>query len=115
MGRGLAICPLSQTQRPGIRYVEDEDARLIMDFLHYEFDAGPKETVEVTLDKQANVRMLDGENYESYREGRSYSYVGGLATASPYRLQPPHRAKWHIVVDLGGRTGTIQASVVLRS
>ena len=78
-----------------------------MEHLHYEFEAGPPQTVEVTLDKQANVRMLDDENYDNYRAGRSYSYVGGRATASPYRLRPPHPGHWHLVVDLGGASGEV--------
>jgi hypothetical protein len=30
-----------------------------MNFLKYEFDAGPADTIPVTLDKQVNVRLLD--------------------------------------------------------
>ena len=36
-----------------------------MNFLHYEFDLSAGDVVEVTLDKQANVRLLDGVNFSA--------------------------------------------------
>jgi hypothetical protein len=82
-----------------------------MNYLHYEVDAGPDEVIEVTLDKQANVLLLDDPNYRDYQAGRSYRYHGGLATVSPVRLRPPHSGPWHVVVDLGGYPGSVRASV----
>jgi hypothetical protein len=60
-----------------------------MDFLHYEFDAGPGDTIQVSLDKQANVRLLDASNFQKYRTGSEHRYYGGLAKASPVHLGPP--------------------------
>ena len=51
-----------------------------MNFLHYDFDAGPNDTIEVVLDRQANVRLLDEQNFQAYRSGRPHRYHGGLAT-----------------------------------
>ena len=42
-----------------------------MGYLHYEFDAGPGDVIEVTLDRAANVQLLDPANFEAYRDGRS--------------------------------------------
>ncbi len=81
-----------------------------MNFLHYEFDLSAGEVVEVTLDKQANVRLLDDSNFAAYRDGRQHHYHGGLAKSSPVRLVAPHAGHWHVVVDLGGYAGTVQAS-----
>ena len=81
-----------------------------MKCLHYEFDAGPGDIIQVRLDKQANVRLLDGVNYQLYHMGRRYRYIGGLAKRSPVSLRPPHTGHWHVVVDLGGYAGTIKAS-----
>lgn len=50
-----------------------------MNYLHYEFNIGPTNAVEVTLDKQANVRLLDDINYNKYRRGEQHTYYGGLA------------------------------------
>ena len=85
-----------------------------MSHLHYEIDAGPEQVVEVTLDKQANVLLLDAENYEKYKSNQTYQYFGGLATSSPCRLRPPSQGHWHIAVDLGGQPGEVNVSVVVR-
>ena len=82
-----------------------------MDFLHSEFDGGPGDLVIVTLDRQANVMLLDELNFSAYRAGSSFSYLGGWATASPVRLGPPTFGHWHIVVDLGGRAGQVRSGV----
>jgi hypothetical protein len=44
-----------------------------MTFLHYEFDLSPNDVVEVTLDKQANVRLLDSLNFSL-----SFGYLKSL-------------------------------------
>lgn len=81
-----------------------------MDFIHYEVSAGPSNTVEVTLDRQANVLLLDEGNFQRYRQGRSYHYQGGRALRSPIRLGPPHSGSWHVVIDLGGGRGQIRSA-----
>lgn len=82
-----------------------------MNFLHYEFDLGADDAVEVTLDKQANVRLMDDSNFAAYQSGRQHHYYGGLAKSSPVRLAAPHAGHWHVVIDLGGYGGTVRASV----
>ncbi len=82
-----------------------------MNFLHYEIDAGPDNVIEVTLDKQANVRLLDGDNFRKYKRGGKHNYYGGLAKVSPFRISPPRQGHWHLVIDLGGYPGTVKASV----
>lgn len=60
-----------------------------MNYLHHEFDVGPDDVVEVTLDGQANVLLMDPANFDRYRRGESYRDHGGLAEHSPARLAPP--------------------------
>jgi hypothetical protein len=86
-----------------------------MNFLEYEFDAGPEDVIEISLTGQANVRLLDRANFSSYRAGRAHRYVGGLAKVSPIRLRPPHHGHWYVVVDLGGYAGTVRAAARLVS
>jgi hypothetical protein len=81
-----------------------------MNYLHNEFDAGPDETIEVTLDSGANVQLMDTPNFENYRDGRPYRYYGGYVTRSPYTIRPPRSGHWHLVVDLGGYAGRVHAS-----
>ena len=82
-----------------------------MNYLHYELDVNPRDVVQVTLNKQANVRLLDSPNYQNYRAGRQYKYYGGHATTSPATLRAPYQGHWHLVIDLGGYSGTVRASV----
>ncbi len=82
-----------------------------MNFLHYDLSLGVGDVVEVTLDKQANVRLLDSINFSNYKRGQKHKYYGGLAKKSPVRIQAPHAGSWHLVVDLGGYSGRVNASV----
>ena len=82
-----------------------------MNYLFYEVDAGPQQVIQVTLDKQANVKVMDAANYHQYRSGRRYTYYGGLATVTPFRISPPSHGHWYVVIDLGGYPGTVRASV----
>lgn len=84
-----------------------------MDFLNYEFDATPNDVIEVTLDRAANVQLLDPSNYEAYRNKRAYHYWGGHATRSPIILKIPHPGHWHVVIDLGGGAGQVRAAARL--
>jgi hypothetical protein len=81
-----------------------------MNFLHSEFQLSSADVVVVTLDKQANVLLLDDSNFSDYKNGRQYTYYGGLAKQSPVRLRPPHSGHWNLVIDLGGYGGTVSAS-----
>ena len=82
-----------------------------MNFLHYDLQLASNEVVEVTLDKQANVLLLDDINFRLYVTGQRYTYFGGLAKTSQVRLRPPYAGHWHVVIDLGGYAGTVSASV----
>lgn len=85
-----------------------------MNYLHYELNLGNKDVVIVQLDKQANVRLLDDTNYLKYSNGSEYQFYGGRAVKSPVHLNAPHSGFWHLVIDLGGYAGTINASVNIR-
>ena len=84
-----------------------------MKFTH--FDLGFRENgeiVEVVLSgNAANVRLLDGLNFSSYRGGRKHRYFGGCARKSPVRIAVPHSGHWHVVIDLQGLRGNVRSSV----
>lgn len=82
-----------------------------MNYLNYDLHLDSGDVVEVTLDQQANVRLLDDSNYSKYQRGEQHRYYGGLQTKTPARIVPPHPGHWHLVVDLGGYAGTVRASV----
>jgi hypothetical protein len=82
-----------------------------MNFLHYDLNLASNDVVVVTLDKQANVQLMDDANFSNYRSGHRFTYSGGLFKTSPARLRAPHAGHWHLVIDLGGYSGTVRASV----
>ena len=86
-----------------------------MNFLHYDISADQGDVVRVTLDKQANVRLMDDANFNAYKRGQQHHYYGGLATKSPTDITVPHGGNWNLVVDLGGYAGTVRASVQVLS
>ena len=59
----------------------------------------------------ANVRLMDSSNYNSYRNGRSHRYSGGLVTKSPVVLGVPSSGHWYVTVDMQGLRGSTNASV----
>ncbi len=82
-----------------------------MNYLHYPLDLEEGEAVEVSLDKAANVRLLDELNFGRYERGERHDYRGGYAKVSPIVLEPPQPGKWHVVIDLGGYAGRVTAAV----
>ncbi len=85
-----------------------------MNFLHYDLNLGSSDVVVVTLDKQANVQLMDDLNFSNYKRGQRFTYYGGLAKTSPARVRPPHAGRWHLSIDLGGHSGTVRASVSIQ-
>jgi len=82
-----------------------------MDFIHSETSVAPTQAVEVRLDRQARVLLLDEANFHAYRTGRQFQYFGGWAQVSPCRIRPPRSGRWHLVIDLGGHAGRVDASM----
>lgn len=84
-----------------------------MNYLHS--DLGQLEAgalVDVTLrGTEANVMLLDPVNVTRYRQGQGFQYHGGHYTRSPVRIVVPRAGHWHVVVDLGGVAGRVEASV----
>jgi hypothetical protein len=84
----------------------------MMVYLHRDLGIiGPESVIEISLDKQANVRLLEHHEFAKYDRGDSYEFRGGLALVSPVKMAPPHRGHWHVVVDLEGYDGSVQASL----
>ena len=84
-----------------------------MKFQHYDLGYHKRgEVIEVALSgNAANVRLMDGSNFSSYKGGRRHRYYGGLAKKSPVRLQIPSAGHWHVAVDLQGLGGSVRTSI----
>lgn len=83
-----------------------------MQFIHNDLgQLSGGELVLVTLDKAANVKLMDSGNFISYRHGRDHRFYGGGARRSPARIPVPHAGHWHVTIDLGGDAGNVRAGV----
>lgn len=84
-----------------------------MKFTHYDLGKLNKgRVIEITLQgNAANVQLLDSVNFNNYKNGRKYGYIGGLAKQSPIRLQTTHTSHWHIAIDLRGMKGSTRSSI----
>jgi hypothetical protein len=83
---------------------------MYMEYAYYEFDLEQGDIVSVEIDHQANVLLLDVINYQSYRNGQGYRYHGGWAERSPVKIAAPSSGHWYVVINLGGRAGTVRHS-----
>ena len=79
--------------------------------MHYEMKAGPGEIIQVSISRDANVRLLDQLNYAKYKLGKSFTATAGPETEGPVKFVAPYRATWHVIVDMEGRMGTVRAFV----
>ncbi len=86
-----------------------------MNYLHNELHLDAGDVAEVTLDHPANVQLLDPSNFELYKHGKPYRYLGGHYKETPVRISAPHGGQWHVVVDLGGGAGSVRASLQVHS
>lgn len=86
-----------------------------MNYQHYDLGyAEHGKVAEVILTgTEANVCLMDTSNFQNYRSGRKYSYFGGHFNQSPIRLAIPNSGNWHITIDLGGYSGTVNSKVRL--
>lgn len=80
---------------------------------HYSYDLGYISTyspfnpieavyVEVKINYEANVMLMEKDNYSEYRKGRYYTYYGGYQTSSPVTFKIPRSEAWVIVIDNDG-------------
>lgn len=69
------------------------------------------DVLRVTLDHQADVRLLDDANYALLKAKSKYESVGGHATKSPVVLVAPSDGHWNLIIDAGDHTRELHASV----
>ncbi|MDE1991900.1 MAG: DUF1883 domain-containing protein [Rhizobiaceae bacterium] len=67
--------------------------------------------IEITLSAVANVRLMNGPNFQRFTETLKHQFVGGVAKKSPIRLTIPEAGHWHVVVDMEGHHGMAESSV----
>jgi uncharacterized protein DUF1883 len=75
---------------------------------HYAFPfARQADRVKVDIDTNANVLLVNDEGLEAYRRHAPFHYIGGGFGPGAHVLGVPATGSWHIVIDLGGRSGHV--------
>ncbi len=81
-------------------------------FTHYDLkDQRAGTILEVSLGAVNNVRLMTATNFQRFKEGLDFKYLGGVAKKSPVKLVLPESAHWHLVVDMEGHHGLADSSV----
>jgi hypothetical protein len=87
-----------------------------MKFAYHDLGEQPEgQIVRVGLKgNAANVLLLDGANFVAYRARQPFYYdAGGHYNSPVVELTIPSDGRWFVVVDLGGYSGRVRASVEL--
>jgi len=87
-----------------------------MHYLYKQFQGKKKDILEVEIDRPTKVRVMTASEYKRYRNGRTFSFYGGMFDSSPVHFVLPHDGVWFAVVEKGGTynaPGTVQASCKL--
>lgn len=69
--------------------------------LGFQMTTGPSIMVEVTINQSANVYLVNMQGYQNYLNGNEFTYHGGYAAGSPYRIRIPSSNHWYVIVDNG--------------
>ena len=81
-------------------------------YSHYDLQRQPAGTiVEVSLSAINNVRLIDEQNFNLFRQFQPHKYAGGLVKTTPVRLTVPADGHWHVVVDMDGLPALADSSV----
>ena len=82
--------------------------------LGFQMPIGANLVVEVTINRAANVYLVNAQAYQNYLAGKEFSYRGGYTTDLTSRLTIPTSNRWYIIVDNGDEpiTGTTASAKV---
>lgn len=85
-----------------------------MKFLFRPFEAKRKEIIEVEIDQATKVKFMTARDLKAYRQGKTYSYHGGLFEESPIRFVVPYDSVWNAVVEKGSYRAPIEVQASCR-
>lgn len=83
----------------------------MMEYIHKRkyIEFGKTVTIEVNI--QANVLLMEDDDFNRFRTNRRHNHYGGLTRLTPYRINVPHSGYWNIVIDLDGFDGPVSHSI----
>lgn len=113
----LSVCllaPFTEAQRSNLNRQQTPPPRV--NYYYYEMDAGPLNVIQITLKVQANVFLVDKDNFQRYKDGQAFTYAFGIwALRDPIHIVPPKEQHWYVVIDAKGNKFTPNAVVRLFS
>jgi hypothetical protein len=65
----------------------------------FTFKARKGQTIVADLCRQAEVLLIDEENFKIRQRGGDYLANGGRFTMSPARVMIPRSGEWHLVIQ----------------
>jgi hypothetical protein len=83
----------------------------MVNYLHYTVKAGPANTVVITLNKPASVKLLDTLEYYKYKLGKRCKPVMEYACTPSFNMKVPHKSEWHVIIENAEEHGFIKAIV----
>lgn len=67
----------------------------------FQMPMGSGIVAEVTVNQAAYAYLVNAQGYQNYLAGKEFSYKGGFAASSPYRIKIPSSNHWYVIVDNG--------------
>jgi hypothetical protein len=84
------------------------------EFLHQRILLNRGAVAVLECDTQCNFMLLDDQNFNDYRDGRSFEYFGQYFEYFPAQIVAPHSGYWNVVIDLGGARANIKYNISYR-
>lgn len=82
-----------------------------MEYIHYQIRVFPHNKVIVTLDKQANIKLLNNIMYERYKSGKNVKASLEFIDSGGVSFKVPYKGEWHVIIEHGIYHGEITARV----
>jgi len=82
-----------------------------MEYIHYQIRVFPHNNIVVTVDKQANIKLLNTIMYERYKSGKHVKASLEFLDSSGTSFKVPYKGEWHVIVEHGNYHGKITARV----
>ncbi len=60
-------------------------------------------SVEVKLERAADVFLVDSNNFQKYNSGKEFKYYGGHYTHTPVQISVSGSGRWYLIVRGAGR------------
>ncbi|CAM3774135.1 DUF1883 domain-containing protein [Alkalicoccus chagannorensis] len=69
------------------------------------------DTVSVELNRTAQVRLMDRNNFDRFKQNKECTFYGGMAKQSPAEIEVPRSGEWYIVITPRNKGDHVEFSV----